>query len=51
MWMIQVYLLAIGTRGTSSMNLRRDLSVMQKTAWYRYDDFIADNDLHSGARA
>ena len=33
-WVIAIYILTTGIKGTSSMKLRRDLKVTQKTAWY-----------------
>ena len=33
-WLLAVYLLTTGLKGTSSLKLRRDLGVTQKTAWY-----------------
>ena len=33
-WAIAFYLVATGLKGTSSMKLRRDLKVTQKTAWH-----------------
>lgn len=33
-WILAIYLLAFGIKGTSSMKLHRDLCVTQKTAWY-----------------
>lgn len=33
-WIVALYLLATGIKGTSSMKLRRDLGVTQKTAWH-----------------
>ena len=33
-WVVAVYLVATGLKGTSSMKLHRDLKVTQKTAWH-----------------
>ncbi len=33
-WVIALYLLTTGLKGTSSMKLHRDLGVTQKTAWH-----------------
>ena len=33
-WVVAVYLVATGLKGTSSMKLHRDLDVTQKTAWH-----------------
>ena len=33
-WLLAVYLLTTGLKGTSSLKLRRDLGVSQKTAWF-----------------
>lgn len=33
-WAIGIYLFATGLKGTSSMKLRRDLGITQKTAWF-----------------
>ena len=33
-WVIAIYLLTTGIKGTASMKLHRDLKVSQKTAWY-----------------
>ena len=33
-WLLALYLLMTGLKGTSSLKLRRDLGVTQKTAWY-----------------
>ena len=33
-WVIAIYILTTGIKGTSSMKLHRDLKVVQKTAWY-----------------
>ena len=33
-WMIAIYLLATGIKGTSSMKLHRDLGITQKSAWF-----------------
>ncbi len=33
-WLLAIYLLSTGLKGTSSLKLRRDLGVTQKTAWY-----------------
>ena len=33
-WIIAIYLLTTGIKGTSSMKLHRDIGVTQKTAWY-----------------
>ena len=33
-WALATYLMATGIKGTSSMKLRRDLGVTQKTAWH-----------------
>lgn len=33
-WLLAVYLLTTGLKGTSSLKLRRDLGVTQKTAWF-----------------
>ena len=33
-WLLAIYLLATGIKGTSSMKLHRDLGVTQKTAWH-----------------
>ncbi len=33
-WILAVYLLTTGLKGTSSLKLRRDLGVTQKTAWF-----------------
>ena len=33
-WVIGIYLLATGLKGISSMKLRRDLSISQKSAWH-----------------
>ena len=33
-WLLAVYLLTTGLKGSSSLKLRRDLGVTQKTAWY-----------------
>lgn len=33
-WILAIYLLTTGIKGTSSMKLHRDLGVTQKTAWH-----------------
>ena len=33
-WVIAIYLLATGIKGTSSMKLHRDLGITQKSAWF-----------------
>ena len=33
-WVIAIYILTTGIKGTASMKLHRDLKVSQKTAWY-----------------
>ena len=33
-WVLAIYLLTTGIKGTSSMKLHRDLGVTQKTAWH-----------------
>ena len=33
-WVVALYLLSTGLKGTSSMKLHRDLGVTQKTAWH-----------------
>ena len=33
-WLLAVYLLTTGIKGTSSMKLRRDLGITQKSAWH-----------------
>ena len=33
-WVFAIYILTVGIKGTSSMKLRRDLGVTQKTAWH-----------------
>ena len=33
-WLLAIYLLATGIKGTSSMKLHRDLGITQKTAWH-----------------
>lgn len=33
-WLLALYLLTTGLKGTSSLKLRRDLGVTQKTAWF-----------------
>ena len=33
-WAFAVYLMTTGIKGTSSMKLRRDLGITQKTAWH-----------------
>ena len=33
-WAIAIYLMTTGIKGTSSMNLHRDIGVTQKTAWH-----------------
>ena len=33
-WILAIYLLTTGIKGTSSMKLHRDLGVTQRTAWY-----------------
>ena len=33
-WVIAIYLLATGIKGTSSMKLHRDLDITQKSAWF-----------------
>ena len=45
-WVIAIYILTTGIKGTSSMKLHRDLKVSQKTAWYlahRIRESWADN--------
>ena len=33
-WAFAIYIFTVGIKGTSSMKLRRDLGVTQKTAWH-----------------
>ncbi len=45
-WVLAIYILTTGIKGTSSMKLHRDLKVSQKTAWYlahRIRETWADN--------
>ncbi|MCY4162890.1 MAG: hypothetical protein OXE93_01535 [bacterium] len=33
-WLLAVYLMMTGLKGTSSLKLHRDIGITQKTAWY-----------------